>query len=138
MYNFLERVRNKPMPLDLFHAAGTSIAELPEASRRTFEGRAIAVLQLLDDFGAQGDRERSGLPAGIGFRMEAMMRLLSELEFRAWSMKSGTPGMDLIHPHLVEAAASEPLVGENDGSLGFAPKSFFKRVLKIGETHGEG
>lgn len=71
--------------------------------------------------------------------MEAIVRLMSEPEYRAWSMKSGAPGMDLIRPDLIEAAASEPLVGDDDDlAFAFEPKSFFKRVLKIAETHGEG
>jgi hypothetical protein len=139
--NFLERVRNKPVPLELFHAAGMAIAKLPEESRRTFERRAIAVIQLLDDFDVQDDvqddGERGGLVAGIGFRMRATVRLMSEPEYRASTMKSGTPGMDFIHPHMVEAAASEPLVLDDDVAR-FEPKSFFKHVLKIAETHGEG
>jgi hypothetical protein len=74
MYNFLESVRNKPMPLDLLHAAaGTAIADLPEESRGTFEGRSIA-LQLLDDFEVQGDDEAPRC-ATIIVRMDVVLGL---------------------------------------------------------------
>jgi hypothetical protein len=131
MANFLKRVRTTPVPIDLFQAAAKAIADLPEEDRKTLDGRALAVIHVL---GLQGNGE---LLAGIGFRLEALARRHEELEYRAWSMKSGSPGMDYVHGDVVEAAASEPLVADDDCAR-FEPKSFFKRVLKIAQTHGEG
>jgi hypothetical protein len=45
--------------------------------------------------------------------------------------------MDYIHGDVVEAAASEPLVADDDCAR-FEPKSFFERVLQIAKMRGEG
>jgi hypothetical protein len=77
------------------------------------------------------------LVAGIQFRLEALAGLCDEPSYQAWSMKSGSPGMDYVHGDLIEAAASEPLIMRKR-AVCFEPKSFFKRVLLITETRGRG
>jgi hypothetical protein len=73
MYNFLEHVRNKQVSLDLFHTAGTAIADLPEEPQKTFDGRSNA-LRLLDDFDVQGNDE-APRRATIIMRMDVALGL---------------------------------------------------------------
>jgi hypothetical protein len=132
MSSFLDRVRNRPIPVDLFKAAVLAISDLPQESRQTMEGRANCIIRLLQEFGVKA-RNASDLLTGISFRLEALVRLTDEPEYRAWSVKTDTPGMDYISEDLVEAAAIEPLVCD-DTCARFDPHSFFKRVLEISEA----
>ena len=135
MSSFLDRVRNRPIPLDLFQAAVRAISELPQESRQTMEGRTVCIIRLLQEFGVKA-RNASDLLTGISFRLEALVRLTDEPEYRAWSVKTDTPGMDYISEDLVEAAAIEPLVYD-DTCAQFDPKSFFQRLLEISKTSGK-
>src|SRR5437660_10751904 len=86
------------------------IANLPEEDRKDMTGRALAVIRLLGEQGVDEDIEAgSDLLMGVQFRLEALARLHDEPAYRAWSMNSGTPGMNYIHDDLVVAAAMEPL-----------------------------
>ena len=135
MSSFLDRVRNRPIPVDLFKAAVRAISDLPQESRQTMEGRATCIIRLLQEFGVK-TRNASDLLTGISFRLEALVRLTDEPEYRAWSVKTDIPEMDYISEDLVEAAAIEPLVYD-DACARFDPKSFFKRVLEISEVSGK-
>lgn len=99
MLNFLERVRSIPVPLDLFQAAMEASGDLPKKRRRSFEGRAICILQMFDERVPDNGPGRPELLAGINLHLEELTRLMKEPEYRAWSMKNRTPGMDYVHGH---------------------------------------
>lgn len=136
--SFLVRIAKKPVPPELLKAALHAIGELPDEDRKDMTGRVIAVIRVLDEHDVPKDlQDRGDLLTGIQFRLEALARLKDEPAYRAWSMKSTTPGMDYIHEDLVEAAAVEPLkLGKRVAR--FDQKSFFKRVLAISEARGRG
>jgi len=135
MSSFLDRVRNRPIPVDLFKATVRAISDLPEESRQTMEGRTTCIIRVLQEFGVK-TRNASDLLTGISFRLDALVRLTGEPEYRACSVKTDTPGMDYISEDLVEAAAIEPLVCDDTGAR-FDPQSFFKRVLEVSEASGK-
>jgi hypothetical protein len=102
-----DRLANIPIPVELFQAAVEMLGDLPEEDRKSFEGRTLAVIRLLDEHGVTEFEQRTAFLTGIQFRLEALSWLHTEPAYRAWSMKSGTPGMDYIHSDLVEATGQD-------------------------------
>lgn len=124
----------QPVPVELMRTAMELIAELPEADRTDYTSRTLVVIRLLRDRNLPDNVRREYLH-GLLFRLEALTGIHNHKAYQAWSMKSGTPGMDYIHADLVEAAASEPLVID-DHTARFNPDAFFSAVLKIADARG--
>jgi hypothetical protein len=78
--NVAEIVNNTVVQPELMGEAMTLIAELPAEDRRSFEGRSIALIQMLDVEIA----DRSHVSMSITFRLEAMARLENTSDMSAW------------------------------------------------------
>ena len=72
----------------------------------------------------------------VMFRMEAMVKLLTEEGAPGWTLPSPTPdGPILAQDAIVAAAAEEPLV-DRDNHLVFDRESFLRRALSLVVAEG--
>jgi len=129
----IERVNKYRLPAKLLKAATAVLADLPQESRRTFEGRAIAVIHLLDELNYPGGSKRALIATSIQFRLEALARLRDCPAYKAWAVRAREKsGPDFVHSDLLAAAAVEPIIGEPEGhEVRFDETKFFERVLRI-------
>jgi hypothetical protein len=137
MSRFPKRTQ-KPIPVELLAAALEAISELPEKDRKNTTSRVVAILGMMDEHNVPSALEaRSDLLMSIQFRLQALVRLQAQPSYRAWSMRSDTPGMHYVHADIVAAAAIAPLL-MTGRVASFEPQSFFKLVLEISEARGCG
>jgi len=131
---FMDRVNETKVTGALLGEVVRLHANMPPEDRPDFEARAIRMFELLDKKGLR--EERGVLASAIDFRLTALAKLQGDPALRAWTMAGKDEGADYIHADLLEAAAAEPLVEDQQGQASFDPNSFRRRVLSITETKG--
>lgn len=117
-------------------------AKMPEADRKEYDARTVALLPQIA--GPPGQRrsdddiqKNANKLSGIMFRMEALARLAHLPQFKGWSLPAAEQGAEYVNHSVLEAAAAEPLI-EVNGRPEFDPDKFFERLLYISEKAGSG
>lgn len=134
----MKRLNEAPLTPELMKRLMTTLENMPSDQRADFTGRGLGLIRFLEEvFPGQETAERASVLTAFEFRMQALVRLRSRPEYRAWSLQQaervGEP--DLIHEVLIEAAAQEPLIQRRQRPA-FDPVSFFKRVLALSDAEG--
>jgi hypothetical protein len=132
-----DRANTAPLDAQLMKEMMTCLEQMPEEQRADMTGRAIGLINFLEErLGTQDSMERASILIAFEFRMEAMVRLRDDPQYKAWAVRADKRGdPDLINEVMLEAAASEPLM-EMEERPAFEPRRFFRRALELAESVG--
>ena len=136
MPSFLDKVNRTMVAPELLGEAMQMHAEMPVEDRRVFEGRSVALFQMLTDKGFKG-RRHVDLAIAIEFRLQALSRLVDAGATRGWTLPGDADGRTYLHADLVWAAAREPLVESADKQASFDSDGFSRRLLELTEAKGQ-
>jgi hypothetical protein len=134
----MKRINKAPLTAELMKRMVMLLDRTPANQRAGVEDRAQVIFHAIDQYYPDLDAmDRAAVMAAFEFRMLALEKLMGEPEYRAWTLRlpTGEEMSHFVQPALIEAAAEEPLIEQND-EPSFNPVSFFKRVLAISETGG--
>ncbi len=127
--NIIDRVNAAPLDPDLLRGALEMMAELDAAERRDFEDRTFAIVKFVAERADEmTDQERSTACVAIGFRLEALARLMLIEGARGWRLPGAEEGQDWIHDDVVRCACEEPLIS-SEREVSFDSDSFHRRLL---------
>ena len=135
MPSFLDKVNRTMVAPELLGEAMQMHAEMPVQDRRVFEGRSVALFQMLADKGFKG-RRHADLALAIEFRLQALSRLIDDGIARGWTLPSGADGRTYLHADVLWAAAREPLIESADKQASYDPDGFSRRLLELTEAKG--
>ena len=136
MPSFLEKVNRTLVAPELLGEAMQMHAEMPVEDRRVFEGRSVALFQMLTDKGFKG-RRHADLAMAIEFRLQALSRLIEAGITRGWTLPGGADGRTYLHADVLWAAAREPLIESADKQPSFDPDGFSRRLMELTQAKGQ-
>jgi hypothetical protein len=134
MSDYLDKVNRIPVSADLLGEVMEMLRALPIEERWASGSRSARLFEMLE---RRGFSEMADIVAvAIDLRVTALLRLQSADALRGWAIPGGEFGANLVHPGLLKAAATEPLVEDAIGEASFDLDSFRLRLLAGAEVCG--
>ena len=126
---FFDQINRYRLDSELLMGALEAIADLDPEDRKSFEGRAIAIIRFVHEQNIADD-ERTDAAMSINSRLMALAKL-DVPAFPVWRIVAeGKDDPDLLHEDVVQCAAEEPLVRDGE-DLSFDGARFTNRLAGI-------
>lgn len=129
----LEKANRTQVSPELLGEAMEIYANMPPEDRSVLDARLIRVFDFLRAKGFTGRRE-ADLAAAVNFRLTALARIVQSSLIQGRTLSDRGNPIPEQADVLVEAAAKETLVEDDDGCVAFDAGSFERRIVQLARS----